>query len=191
MTEIKVALFDRPGPENTEETLRRGILRALELGIDHAVVASCSGETALKLHRTARELGYAGKLVAVTSHVGFSEPGVDDMGEAMRRRLRDLGFSIVTGTHALSGPARSFRVKFQGFSAMDIVSETLRLFGQGVKVCVECAVMAADAGAVPVGRDVLFFGGTEGGVDAACVIAPAHQNNFLDLRVREIVAKPR
>jgi uncharacterized protein len=183
--------FDKPGKDNTETVLHAGLKRALELSLSHAVVASASGQTALLLHEEARRLGFSGRLVCVTHHVGFAGPGVDEMGGEMRERLRGLGFALVTGTHALSGPERSFRVKFKGISPLEIAAETLRLFGQGVKVCVECAVMAADAGAVPPGADALFIAGTGEGADAACVVSPASQNAFLDLRVREIVCKPR
>jgi len=183
--------FDKPGKRNTAAALAAGIRRAAELGLSHAIVASSSGETALALHEEARRQGYGGKLVCVTHHVGFSGPGVDEMGVEMRGRLADRGFTVVTGTHALSGPERSFRLKFKGISPLEMVSETLRLFGQGVKVCVEISVMAADAGAAPAGRDTLVIAGTSEGADTACVIAPACQSAFLDLRVREIVCKPR
>lgn len=191
MPDLPVKIFESPGPANTEATVRRGLERALELDLAHAVAATCTGATALALHAAAREMGWRGKLVAVTHHVGFASPGEDEMGEEMRRRLAGMGYTLVTGTHALSGPARGIRAALGGFSVMDAVSGSLRLFGQGIKVCVECAVMAADAGAVPPGRDALFIGGTESGADTACIIAPAHQNSFLELRVREILAKPR
>jgi hypothetical protein len=35
------------------------------------------------------------------------------------------------------------------------------------------------------------MGGSWPGVDTACVILPAHANNFFDLQVREIVCIPR
>ncbi len=191
MSQATAQFFEQPGPANTAAALEAGVARARQLGLSHAVVASCSGATALLLHAEAARQGYGGRLVCVTHHVGFSRPGVDELGGEMRSRLASLGFNLVTGTHALSAPERAFRARFKGISPLEVVSETLRLFGQGVKVCVECAVMAADAGAVPVEGDALFLAGTGEGADTACVILPAHQNTFLDLRVREIVCKPR
>ncbi len=189
--ESAVLYFDKPGKGNTAAALAAGVKRAKELGLRHAVVASASGETALAFHAEAKRQGWAGALVCVTHHVGFAVPGEDEMGGKMRERLRGLGFAVVTGTHALSGPERSFRLKFKGISPLEIIAETLRLFGQGVKVCVEIAVMTCDAGAVPAGRDALFIGGTGEGADAVCVIAPAGQSAFLELKAREIVCKPR
>lgn len=41
---------------------------------------------------------------------------------------------------------------------MEIIANTLRMFGQGVKVCVEVATMALDAGLIPYGEDVIAAG---------------------------------
>jgi hypothetical protein len=57
-------------------------------------------------------------------------------------------------------------------------------------VAVEVSVMAADAGALS-GRDVIAVGGSSKGADAALVIQPAHAASFFDLRIREIICKPR
>jgi hypothetical protein len=70
------------------------------------------------------------------------------------------------------------------------MADTLKIFGQGAKVAVEVSIMAADAGALS-GRDVIAIGGSSKGADTALVIKPAHQSSFFDLRVREIVCKPR
>jgi hypothetical protein len=59
-----------------------------------------------------------------------------------------------------------------------------------MKVCVEIAVMAADAGLIPTDCDVLCVGGTGRGADTAVVLRPAHMNHFFDLRIREILCKP-
>jgi len=70
------------------------------------------------------------------------------------------------------------------------MADTLRLFGQGIKVAVEVAVMAADAGAL-TGNDIISIGGSGRGADAALVLKPAHQNNFFDMRIRKVICKPR
>ncbi len=191
MPEITVNYYEKPGPSNTAETVSRGIRRAKELDLGHAVVATTTGETALALKAEAVRAAFTGSLVAVTYHVGFSNPNEDRMDAGMRTKLAEEGFAVVTGCHALSGPERSFRLKFDGIYPLEMIAATLRLFSQGVKTCVEISVMAADAGAVPSGEDVLVMAGTGKGADTACIISPAHQNNFLDLRIREMLAKPR
>ena len=191
MTEVKARYFSEPGSRNTDETITIGIQRALELELRHVVVATTTGDTALLVKNKADKNGFSGALVAVTYHVGFSKPNEDRMGSEMRKKLEESGFRLVTGCHALSGPERSFRYQFKGIYPLEMIASTLRLFSQGVKTCVEIAVMAADAGAVLSGEDALFIAGTGKGADTACVISPAHQNNLLDLSVREILAMPR
>jgi hypothetical protein len=63
-----------------------------------------------------------------------------------------------------------------------------RCFGEGMKVAIEVAVMAADCAVVPTSEDIIALGGTGKGCDAAIALKAAHQNNFFDLRVREIIA---
>jgi len=80
--------------------------------------------------------------------------------------------------------------KFGGIYPARIVAEALRLFGQGAKVAVEVAVMAADAGALS-GTGVVATGGTGRSADGALIATPAHQNNFFDLKLRGAVCKLR
>jgi hypothetical protein len=90
-----------------------------------------------------------------------------------------------------SGIERSISRRFGGVSQVETIAEALRsLFGHGLKVCVEIAIMAADAGAVPI-EDLIAVGGTGSGSDTAIVIRPAHMNNFFDARIREILIVPR
>lgn len=62
---------------------------------------------------------------------------------------------------------------------------------EDTKVAVEVAVMTADAGLIPTDREIIAVGGSGGGADAAIVLKAAHTNNFFDLEIREIIAKPR
>jgi hypothetical protein len=67
----------------------------------------------------------------------------------------------------------------------------LRIFGEGTKVCAEIAVMAADAGLIPVDKDVIVIAGSGSGADTALVMNPVHSNNFFKMTVREIMCKAR
>ena len=40
-----------------------------------------------------------------------------------------------------------------------IIAQTLRMFGHGMKVVVEFAYMAADAGLIPMDRDIVSIAG--------------------------------
>jgi hypothetical protein len=62
-----------------------------------------------------------------------------------------------------------------------------------MKVAIECAIMAADSGAIPIDKTIAVGGTTTskgGGSDCAIVVWPSHCNNFFDFRVLEILAKP-
>ncbi|HPB71075.1 MAG TPA: hypothetical protein PKX61_10440, partial [Syntrophales bacterium] len=72
----------------------------------------------------------------------------------------------------------------------EIMAFTLRTFGQGTKVAVEISLMAADAGLVRTDEDVIAVGGTVSGCDTALLLQPANSAHVLDLKIREVIAKP-
>jgi hypothetical protein len=185
-----IVYFDRPGRENTAAVAEAVAKRRAELEIEHVVVASNTGATALALREA---LGDAhATLVAVAEHTGFRGGDQQDLTDERRRELEAKGVQVVIASHALSGVGRSITRKFGGVSHVEIIAHTLRRFGgDGIKVAVEVAVMAADAGLVPTDREIIAVGGSGGGADAAVVLQAAHMNNFFDLEVREIIAKPR
>ena len=66
------------------------------------------------------------------------------------------------------------RKKFKMYLFEEVVANTLRIFGQGMKVACEITLMAADAGLVRTDEDVIAIGGTShGGRYRGC--APAGQ----------------
>ena len=183
--------FDRPGVENTEDIVEVVHNRLNEGDIKSVVVASSSGKTGLKF---ARKMAGETNLVIVSSHVGFSEPGVWKFDLGALKELESLGCKVVKQSHALSGLERSITNKFSGISHTEVLAEALRsLFGVGMKVAIECAIMAADSGAIPIEKTIAV-GGTwsekGSGSDCAIVAWPSHCNNFFDFRVLEILAKP-
>lgn len=186
----QILYFDRPGSENTLAVAEAVQKRAKELGIEHIVIASNSGETTLKFWETLRGMGT--RLVSVTGHAGFNQGDDISLSEEKRGALESKGIRVLMGSHALSGVGRSISRKFSGISHVEIIAFTLRQFGcEGIKVAVEVSVMAADAGLVPTDREIIAVGGTRGGADAAIVLKAAHMNNFFDLEIREIIAKAR
>ena len=178
--------FDKPGKDNTDQTLKFAANRGQELGIDEVVVASSTGRTAYK----AMELFEDHRLTVVTYHCGFKEPFKNRMPDDVRKDIEDKGIRVIAASHALSGVERSVSKKYSGTYPVLVIADTLRLLGQGTKVAVEVAVMAADAGTL-TGEDIISIGGSGTGADTALILKPAHQNNFFDLRIREIICKPR
>ena len=162
--------------------------RLVRDGIRHVVVATTTGETGVRFLDALA--GRDVKLVCVSHHAGFGEGDDLDLVPEHAAVLRAAGVPLFVGTHALSGVGRSISSQFGGTTPVEVIAHTLRLFGQGMKVCVEIAVMAADAGLIPTDRDVICVGGTGHGADTAVVLRPAHMNRFFDLRIREILCKP-
>ena len=79
---------------------------------------------------------------------------------------------------------------FKGTYHVEVMANTLRMFGQGVKVCTEISVMALDAGLIPYGVPVIAIGGTNKGADTSIVITPAHANRIFKTKIHEILCKP-
>ncbi len=189
MIERKIVYFEKPGKQNTEQTLKLAIERCEELGIKYLVVASSTGETAKKALEMLK--GKDIKLVVVTDHTGFEGEGINTMDPKTEDYLRKTGVTIVRQSHVLSGLERSFTRKFGGLSRSEAVAEALRaLFGHGLKVCVEITIMAADSGAIPI-EEVVAVAGRESGADTAVVVRPAHTNSFFNMQIKEIICMPR
>ena len=191
MTSIGITYFERPGKHNTEALLDAVQKRVQELGLKQVVVASNSGDTAVRAVERFSDLDV--QVTVVTSHCGFSGEGVNDMSHEAENALVEAGAKVVRASHALSGVERSFTRKLGGCSRAEAVSDVLRaLFGQGMKVCVEITLMAADNGAIPCSdEEVLVMAGTGEGADTACIVRPAHANDMFKMEIREIVAIPR
>lgn len=187
-----IAYFGTPGKENSRDCAILAIDRAKELGITDIVVASTTGETAEIFHDLIK--GTNLRLVAVSHVVGFSKPGVWEFKSDIADRLKTEGSVVVTGTHALSGLERAMsrNARIGGGSRSEAVAEALRrTVAVGLKVAVECVLIAADQGAIPIDKEVIAVGGTNEGADTVVVILPSHTASFFDLQVREIVAMPR
>ena len=156
--------------------------RAEKLGIRNIVVASTSGETGVKASEMLK--GY--NLVIVTHHFGFREPNSIESTEENRKRISANGGRILTTTHSLGGIGRAVRRKFDTMQVDEIIANTLRIFGEGMKVAIEIALMAADLGLVRTDEDVISVGKW----DTAIVVRPTNVSNFFNIRVKEILCKP-
>jgi hypothetical protein len=193
-----IRYFKNPGPQNTEETIMAVSKRAKELNIKHIVVATKRGETALRVGEFLKDWGL--HIVAITHQFGYLKPGEWLIDDEIHGKLQELGIKVCTGTMPLSMPGRLYRPdrkrgsKYPIYDTVfpfDIIADTLRMFSQGMKVCVEIVVMAADMGLIPIEEEVISIGGARSGADTAVVIKPAHIHEIYNLRILEIITKPR
>jgi hypothetical protein len=179
--------FKGPGPQNTLRTLLIAAARAEEVGVNSIVVASSSGRTGAQAAAV-----FSGKnLVVVTHSTGFLKPDFQELKPAQRRKIEALGGKILTGQHAFGGVNRAVRKKLDTYELDEIIAYTLRTLGEGAKVAVEISLMAADAGLVSVREPCISIGGSSSGADTAILLQPANAQTFFDLRILEVLAKPR
>ena len=181
-----ITYFNKRGKENTGKTLEIAKNRVQELGIRDIVIASTHGYSALQAAKV-----FADTDVSITS-VSIS-PTFEDTGWAMtseeRAGVEEAGITVLTGLHAFAdGVAEGF---YAEHTIGTVLCDTLRFFSQGMKVAVEISIMAAEAGIIVPGNEIIAVGGTDEGVDTAIVALPAFARKIKEYRVLEILCKPR
>lgn len=184
---VPCVYFENPGKENTQKTLQIASQRVEALDVSNICVASTSGKTGL----LATQFFPGRNLVIVSHSTGFLKPDFQQFLPEQKRQIKEAGAKVLTCQHALGGVGRAVRKKLGTYELEEIMAFTLRVFGQGTKVAIEIALMAADAGLISTLEPCMSIGGTEQGADTAILLIPAHAQNFFDLRVLEILAKPR
>ncbi|MFW9794632.1 MAG: hypothetical protein ACFFEE_10040 [Candidatus Thorarchaeota archaeon] len=179
--------FDEASPGHTGQVLslvREYLNENSE--VEHIIVATTEGATGIA---AAKE--FSDKKVVVVSHqTGFAIESENELSDVKRNQIEELGAVVLTATHAFAGVARSFRKELGTWMTTEIVAVALRTFGQGTKVCAEIAMMAADAGLIPVDSDVVTIGGTGRGADTSWVIRPANSHAFPRIKMRACICKP-
>lgn len=161
--------FVKPGSQNTEYVIEAVVERLKEIRVEKIVVASTSGETAVKL---CRALNSKAKVIAI-SYEKMKGENIEE--------LRKYGAEIIEDTYI------TFDKK---------VRDTLYTLGQGFKVAVEVALISVDKGLAKEGEEVIAIGGTDKGADTAIVVKAASSEGMIGsdprkrLEVREIIALP-
>lgn len=185
-----ITYFEEQGNDYTDELIRavRDKLEATD-DIKRILIASSTGASALKLYGAVEEFGV--EIINVTHNMGFSAPNEADISQEMIEKLEDVGIRTFIGSHAFSGAARGVTNKYGGYSPLDIVADTLRMFSHGVKVSAEISLMAADAGLVPVGEKIIAIGGRGHGVDTAVILTPVNSKDLFNMKFHEIIAMPK
>ncbi|MGI6209620.1 MAG: pyruvate kinase alpha/beta domain-containing protein [Anaerolineae bacterium] len=184
--ERDITYFSPAGPNNTDRVLSLARDRMATLGLRTALVATTTGETGLKAARALE--GY--NVVVVTHSAGFRQPNTQEVPAATLQAIRDAGASVLTCQHAFGGVGRAVRIKLGTYQLDEIIAYTLRLFGEGLKVAIEISLMAADAGLIHTGEEVMSIAGTGRGADTAVVLRATNAMRFFDLGIVEIVCMP-
>ena len=171
-----IMYFTTKGRRNTETLMKAAAERLKEGDIEAVIVATTSGETALKaaeiLPKGTRIIGANFQAAHWNQH---PKPDADT-----RRKAEALGVTFM--------PEEPTAKYLKDISKS--VPDTFRRMGQGMKVAVEVAMQAVEVGLVSAGAKVIGIGGTSKGSDVAIVIKAAGSIDFSSLWVSEILAKP-
>lgn len=184
---IQTTLFSKPGPENTGEALRLAKERADELGIRNIVVASSTGRTGVEASKLFRSYN----LIVVTSVAGYNVPNEIRMQPEHRLEIEANGGRVLTSAHIMGGLGRAVHNKFGAIQVDEVIANVIRLFSEGTKVACEISCMAVDAGYFRTDEEAVAIAGASGGADTVLVVSPNNSHRFFDLRIREIICKPR
>lgn len=188
---MSVYLFENKGFENTQKTAFLSRQYAKEHGIKYVVIASKTGYTTDIFIEEFKKQDVKVSFVSVTHCYGDMAPGKCEMSDEKRKELSDKGVRVITATHALSGAERGIVNRYGGITPAILMADTLKFFGQGMKVAVEISLMANDNGAIPYGEEIIAVGGCSHGADCAVSIIPGHSNNLFETKVIDIICKPR
>ena len=171
----------------TEEILKIAKEEAEKRGVDDLIVASTTGDTGLKAAKLFK--GSSVNLVIVPHSVGFKEPNVNQFDNEIKEEIEKLGGTVIFTTmpfHTINDAIR----KKVGSSTLTLIADSLRMMGQGTKVCVEIVCMACDAGMIESGKKVIAIAGTSKGADTILLIKSANSRRFFDLQIIDVIAKP-
>lgn len=185
--ERTITYFDQRGKVNTKRVFELVRARAGELGVMEVVVPTTGGATGIMAPTALPGL----KTIVITHSCGYAQPGSTETPASALEEMRAKGARVHTATHAFGGVGRSVRKKFDTWQVEEIIAQTLKRLGEGVKVAVEVSLMAADAGLITPHREIIACGGTGHGLDTALVLKPTHAQTFFDLEILEIICKPR
>ncbi len=178
--ERTITYFEKPGPTNTDATLRLAAEQAKLRGIGKVIIGSTRGVTAKRAAKVFAGTGI--KLIVVPHQYGFTESQL--FPPDLVADLEQQGHKVHFGTMLFHTD------KFYGSGIAEAMAMILRTICQGMKVCVEITLMAADGGHVARGEEVIVVSGTGRGADTAVVAVASTSSKLHDLHITEILCKP-
>jgi hypothetical protein len=178
--ERNIVYFEKPGPGNTDETLRLAAEEADRRRIGKVILASTRGDTARRA--VAAFAGIDVRLIVLPHQYGFTETQL--FPPELVDELERQGHRVHFGTMLFHTDG------LYGSGAAEAMAMVLRTICQGMKVCVETVLMACDAGLVARGEEVIVISGTRRGADTAVLAIASNSHHLQDLHITEIICKP-
>ncbi|MBD3405392.1 MAG: hypothetical protein GF411_04535 [Candidatus Lokiarchaeota archaeon] len=185
--QIRTTYFKKASREHTD-SVKELLLDFLKENsqVTKIVVATTTGRTGTIFSEAFPDH----EVIVVTHQQGFAKPNENELQKECKQIILENGARILTTTHALAGVPRGIRKELGTWDTTEILAVLLRTFGQGTKVCMEIAMMSADAGLVNIDEDVICVGGTGRGADTAWIIQPAYTSSWPKLRMKACICKP-
>ena len=176
-----ITYFEEAGPANTSAVFDAVDGAIAETDIRKIVLASTTGTTArLAMDRYADK---GVRLIIVPHQYGFSSSG-QRFPQELVERARAEGHEVCFATMLFHTD------KLFGHGTPQWVADFLRLFCQGVKVCVEILFMAANAGLVTAGERVIVVAGAGRGADTALVMTGGTSMDMKQAHIAQVLCKP-
>jgi len=175
-----ITYFGETGPTNTAAVLALIQKRAKDSAIKRVVIASTTGATARQAAAALADTDV--KLVIIPHQWRWREE---------RQFDRSLVPELERAGHRVYWSTMLFHTEeLYGNSAPAALANMLRTFGQGMKVCMEILLMAANGGQIDIGEKVIVAAGSGRGADTAVVATAATSNRLKEVRIHEILCKP-
>lgn len=201
----KIIYFDAPGPQNTLSVIDSVKDRAKEGDVGFILVASITGETALKVAESLADA--KASVICVSGCPSWQTFGEQYsrvkkhpfINEKIRRQLEEMGVRIVDTIPSSLSDTIEYGLARYGFipASWAVVETLLAIGGYGFKTAVEIVLMATDCGTVPPFTTVISIAGTDRGADTAIVAKSTYspcifsENEEQRFQVLEILAMPK
>ncbi len=180
----------------TDKVLEAVEKRLQETGLKHVVIASTSGETALKF---AKKLKDKVKIICVSEAPYRLELGErwPCLTHERKKELERLGVTVIDRSPYIFHSSIVEASRWNIVPPEKIFRETLYCFGQGMKVAVEVILTAVSCGYLKPYIDVIGVGGSGKGADTAIIARSTFPQLIFSedkgkrLEIKEIIAMPR
>ncbi|MFH2011483.1 MAG: hypothetical protein ABIJ37_02070 [Pseudomonadota bacterium] len=178
--EEKIVYFEKTGEINTQQVLSLVKERGQTRAIKKVVLASTRGETARTFAKAFEGLGV--ELVVIPWQFGFRDTHPFPL--ELIAELKGMGHQVNFGTMLFHTD------DLYGTKTPQVMANLLRIFGQGIKVCVEIIMMACDGGCIETGEKVIAVAGSGRGSGTAVIATAAPSTKLNQLKIHEIICKP-
>lgn len=177
----EITYYESTKQDHTLETFALVEQKIAETGVNKIILASTTGRTALKAMEYFADKHIS--LIIIPHQYGFSSETNLFPSDTVKT-LRENGHEVHFGTMLFHTE------KLYGSNVSTIIADFLRCFSEGVKVCYEITLMAADGGLVKSGESVIAIAGTGANSDTALLLQASTTRNIRALRINEIICKP-